>query len=249
MESIYRFATILLAILVVEASTSHRPPPIIEDLDDRGGMHEVRRAEHLAGDQGDVGDDNLGDLAYDGYDDSDDDSDDEAESGDYLDPMAHVGPVLDNEVDWKKLGKLGKKGDPFELKEYGDEPTGYEEPGMKRKSLELLEDASSDVFDTVLLPPGVQDNEDNWEASHPSQGGTVVRQIGSNLDPPASTCLNIKVVFNRGWMNHFGNEQAARNAAREVVTEAERIYQDQFAAHNRFNSWVSFSIAGGGKIR
>ena len=108
MESIYRFATILLAILVVEASTSHRPPPIIEDLDDRGGMHEVRRAEHLAGDQGDVGDDNLGDLAYDGYDDSDDDSDDEAESGDYLDPMAHVGPVLDNEVDWKKLGKLGK---------------------------------------------------------------------------------------------------------------------------------------------
>ena len=75
----------------------------------------------------------------------------------------------------------------------------------------------------------------------------VVRQVGDNLDPPANTCLLLKVVYNNAWVNDFASQAAAASGAEDVVRKAERIYQDEFSAANRLNSRISFTISGGGK--
>ena len=58
----------------------------------------------------------------------------------------------------------------------------------------------------------------------------------------------IKIVFNSAWVSHFGNEQSARDAAREVVNQAERIYQEEFVPSGRLNTRVTIAIAGGGSF-
>ena len=114
--------------------------------------------------------------------------------------------------------------------------------------MERRDDSLDSEFDAIPVPPNVLDNEKEWEATHPSNGGKTVRQTGDNLDPPANTCLNVKVVFNSGWMSHFNGDQAAAAAgARAVFDEAERIFQDKFVAANRLNSRITLTIAGGGK--
>jgi hypothetical protein len=99
----------------------------------------------------------------------------------------------------------------------------------------------------VPLPDSVKDAEKEWEAEHPMPARNVVRQIGDDLDPPANTCLLIKVVYNNGWVNHFSNQADAAAGAEAAVRKAEHIYQDQFSAANRLNSRISFTISGGGK--
>ena len=119
-----------------------------------------------------------------------------------------------------------------------------------RNPIEFVErqgDSSNYDLDAVPVPPNVLDNEIEWETTHPSEGGKDVRQTG-NLDPPANTCLNIKVVYNSRWMRHFNDDQTAAAAgARAVFEEAERIYQDKFAAENQLNSRITLTMAGGGK--
>ena len=120
----------------------------------------------------------------------------------------------------------------------------------QRNSIEFFErqdDSSNYDLDAVPVPPNVLDNEIEWETTHPNKGGKDVRQTG-NLDPPANTCLNIKVVYNSRWMSHFNDDQTAAEAgARAVFEEAVRIYQDKFAAENRLNSRITLAMAGGGK--
>ena len=97
------------------------------------------------------------------------------------------------------------------------------------------------------MPEIVIANEEQWEETHHNTTGDFERQVGDNLDPPANTCLLLKVIYNNGWVNHFDNQADAAAGAETVVREAERIYQDKFSSSNRLNSHITFTVSGGGK--
>ena len=104
-------------------------------------------------------------------------------------------------------------------------------------------------FDTAVeVPNSVWENEKEWEKTHPIQGKRVIRQMGENLDPPAQTVLNIKVVYNSGWVSHFNSESEAAAGAQAVVLEAQAIYQEKYTPiSNRLNSNISFTVDEGGR--
>ena len=239
MESVRFGVTILFTILLAEVSKSAEISKLQKIVPDDRALDGVEGPD------------------YQGYDDYLDEDDSGTEDEDALmvnDPLQ--GDKSDWKKDWKeanKGGKWGKKEKDGKGSNRNDDPEEYDgehsedyEENIQKKG--LSEDGLEDFEDAVPLPPEVMDNEDEWENTHPSQGGIATRQTG-NLDPPANTCLNIKVVFNSGWVSHFGNEQSARDAAREVVNKAEEIYQDQFVPSGRLNTRVSFTIAGGGNYK
>ena len=231
MESFRFGVTILFTILLAEVCKSAKISKLQKIVPDDRALDGVEGPDY---------------QGYDDYLDEDDSGteDEEAMTED------------DWKKDWKeanKGGKWGKKDKDGKGSNRYDDPEEYDgedsedyDENIQKKG--LSEDGLADFEDAVPLPPEVKDNEDEWENTHPSQGGMVTRQTG-NLDPPANTCLNIKIVFNSAWVSHFGNEQSARDAAREVVSKAEEIYQDQFVPSGRLNTRVSISIAGGGNYK
>ena len=108
----------------------------------------------------------------------------------------------------------------------------------QRNPIEFFErqdDSSNYDLDAVPVPPNVLDNEIEWETTHPSKGGKDVRQTG-NLDPPANTCLNVKVVYNSRWMSHFnGDQAAAATGARAHTGQAEQAQRGERV--DRFSSY------------
>ena len=239
MESFRFGVTILFTILLAEVSESAEIFKVKKIVPDDRALDGVEGPDY---------------QGYDDYLDEDDSGTDDEEAMMFNDPL--LGDKDDWKKDWKEANKGGKWGkkdkdgkgsDRYAYhEEYdGEDSEDYEENIQKKG---LSEDGLADFEDAVPLPPGVMDNEDEWEKTHPSQGGMVTRQTG-NLDPPAYTCLNIKVIFNSGWVSHFGNEQSARDAAREVVNKAEEHYQDKFVPSGRLNTRVSITIAGGGNYK
>ena len=101
--------------------------------------------------------------------------------------------------------------------------------------------------DVLTIPDDVWDAEKNWTASHPN-GGNIVRQVGNDLTPPAQACITIKFVYNNAWVQSSANGNAANAAvaARAVVNEAQKIYNDRYVAANRFGTTITFNLVGGG---
>ena len=101
--------------------------------------------------------------------------------------------------------------------------------------------------DDVLEVPGdVWEAEKNYTKSHPDEHD-VLRQAGSV--PPATACVNLKVIYNNDWVQASANGDAALAAQRaaDVVTEAGHIYNAKYAAGNQLGTVVTFNLIGGGK--
>ena len=104
--------------------------------------------------------------------------------------------------------------------------------------------------DVLEVPESVWDEEANYTATHPylgsrgivddvmivpdtvwgeevrNSGQKYIRQYGSNLPAPTGTCLSIKVIYDRNWVNQAGGGNAARglSAANSVIAQAQGIY-------------------------
>ena len=107
---------------------------------------------------------------------------------------------------------------------------------------------SDDIVNDILeVPNDVWQNEENQFGSDGGDKGKDARQATS---PPSSACLNIKLIFNQGWVRDAGNGNLAlaEQKARDVLNEAQNIYQTKYAAANRLQTSVSFNLVGGGKI-
>ena len=94
-----------------------------------------------------------------------------------------------------------------------------------------------DEDDVLEVPDSVWDFERN--ESH------FIRQAGI---PPSKGCLNIKLIYNNGWVQSSarGNPTLAMQRAREVFKEAEKIYNTKFSSSNRLGTAIKFSLVGGG---
>ena len=109
-------------------------------------------------------------------------------------------------------------------------------------------DGSDNIGDDILeVPNDVWQDEENHFGSNGADQGQNTRQATS---PPSSACLNIKLIFNQGWVQDAGNGDlaTAEQKAREVLNEAQNIYQTKYAAANRLQTSVTFNLVGGGKI-
>ena len=109
-----------------------------------------------------------------------------------------------------------------------------------------IRSGSSDAFDDVLeVPNEVWDNERNNSGSSKRGLGKISRQSGN---PPSSACLNIKVIFNSGWVQDAGNGDVntAKLRAREVLNGAESIYNTKYSSANRLGTSITFNLIGGG---
>ena len=97
------------------------------------------------------------------------------------------------------------------------------------------------------VPNDVWQDEENQFGSDGGDKGKNARQASS---PPSSACLNIKLIFNQGWVRDAGNGNLAlaEQKARDVLNEAQNIYQTKYAAANRLQTSVTFNLVGGGKI-
>ena len=107
---------------------------------------------------------------------------------------------------------------------------------------------SDDIVNDILeVPNDVWQDEENQFGSDGGDKGKDARQATS---PPSSACLNIKLIFNQGWVRDAGNGNLAlaEQKARDVLNEAQNIYQTKYAAANRLQTSVSFNLVGGGKI-
>ena len=71
---------------------------------------------------------------------------------------------------------------------------------------------------------------------------------GRQSNPPSTACLNIMVVYNQGWVQSSasGNAALGLQRAREVVAEAEKIYNDRYSSANRLGTSITWNVVGGG---
>ena len=79
--------------------------------------------------------------------------------------------------------------------------------------------------DVMIVPDSVWEDDANFTAE--SSGGRLsLRQYGSNLPAPTGSCLNIKVIYDRNWVNQAGGGSAAGglNAANSVISQAQAIF-------------------------
>ena len=74
----------------------------------------------------------------------------------------------------------------------------------------------------------------------------VLRQSST---PPTTACLNIRVIYNNGWINSAAGGNAALGLQRaiDVVAEAQNIFNAKFSASNQLGTQITFNIVGGGK--
>ena len=100
---------------------------------------------------------------------------------------------------------------------------------------------SNEEDDVLEVPDSVWDAERNESIAHPD----FVRQTGS---PPSSACLDIKLIYNNGWVQSSanGNPTLGMQRAREVFKEAENIYNTKFSSSNRLGTTIKFNLVGGG---
>ena len=80
------------------------------------------------------------------------------------------------------------------------------------------------VQDEVLIVPDSVWEEDEYTSANSEH--KYIRQFGSNLPAPTGTCLSIKVIYDRNWVNQAGGGSAAGglSAANSVIAQAQAIY-------------------------
>ena len=99
-----------------------------------------------------------------------------------------------------------------------------------------------EVNDVLDVPDGV------WEAEgNNTSADTVVLRQSS---PPSTGCLNIRLIYNNGWVQSSANGDAllGRQRALDVLAEAESIYNAKFSSSNRLGTALTFNLVGGGKL-
>ena len=98
--------------------------------------------------------------------------------------------------------------------------------------------------DVLEVPDSVWDSERNESIAHPD----LLRQTGS---PPSNACLDIKLIYNSGWVQSSANGNTATGIqrARDVLAEAENIYNTKFSSSNRLGTAIKFNLVGGGDFR
>ena len=98
-----------------------------------------------------------------------------------------------------------------------------------------------DEDDVLEVPDSVWDFERNESILRPH----FIRQAGI---PPSKGCLNIKLIYNNGWVQSSasGNPTLGMQRAREVFKEAEKIYNTKFSTTNRLGTVIKFNLVGGG---
>ena len=103
--------------------------------------------------------------------------------------------------------------------------------------------ASNEEDDVLEVPDSVWDAERNESIAHPD----FLRQTGS---PPSSACLDIKLIYNNGWVQSSANGNSANGIqrARDVLAEAENIYNAKFSSSNRLGTAIKFNLVGGGNF-
>ena len=96
--------------------------------------------------------------------------------------------------------------------------------------------------DVMEVPDSVWDDE-----KIESNTTLVLRQSGT---PPATACLNIKVIYSSGWVQSSagGNTALAKQRALDVIAETEKHYTTKFSSANQLGTHISFNIVGGGKL-
>ena len=70
----------------------------------------------------------------------------------------------------------------------------------------------------LIVPDSVWAEEDEYTSANSEQ--KYIRQFGSNLPAPTGTCLSIKVIYDRNWVNQAGGLSAANS----VIAQAQAIY-------------------------
>ena len=78
--------------------------------------------------------------------------------------------------------------------------------------------------EVLIVPDSVWEEEDKYKSRNSEQ--KYIRQFGSNLPAPTGTCLSIKVIYDRNWVNQAGGGSAAGglSAANSVIAQAQAIY-------------------------
>lgn len=100
---------------------------------------------------------------------------------------------------------------------------------------------SNDGNDMVEVPDSVWKTERN--------GSNVNLTLRQSTVPPSTACLNIRLVYNRGFVQSSagGNAAMARKHAFAVLAEAENIYNTKFSSANQLGTRITFNLVGGGK--
>ena len=110
----------------------------------------------------------------------------------------------------------------------------------------------------VSVPPGTWDKE-----SYPNHGPTTASTENSTfsqrsaedetMDPPPRACLNIKVVYNKRWVEASGKGDLdlALCEARAVMKEAETFYNGRFAylQYNRLGIGLRLNFVSEGNFK
>ena len=106
-----------------------------------------------------------------------------------------------------------------------------------------LRGVSNEEDDVLEVPDSVWESERNESIAHPD----YLRQTGS---PPSSACLDIKLIYNNGWVQSSANGNSATGIqrARDVLAEAENIYNAKFSSSNRLGTAIKFNLVGGGNF-
>ena len=77
--------------------------------------------------------------------------------------------------------------------------------------------------------------------THPEERSTEVRQVGSDLTPPSTACVKLKVFYDNNFQQSSGGGEAQ---VRAVLAAAEAIFKDKFASSNRLGTDITFSYEG-----
>ena len=70
-------------------------------------------------------------------------------------------------------------------------------------------------------------------------------------DPPKNGCLNLKVVYNRAWVNSAGRGSLsiAMQRLSQVLSEAENIYNNKFLHSNQLGFNLALTLLKGNVLR
>ena len=88
-----------------------------------------------------------------------------------------------------------------------------------------------------------------WEREKNATRNRGESRFGRQSNPPSAACLNIRVIYNQGWVNSAGggNNALAVQRLNDVIAEADRIYKTRYAPANRLQTAITWNVVGGGK--